>query len=202
MDPHAALASRLVRVGLRRSGSARPPPRLEYLAGKGTISRAGRLTTRTGNAPSPPAPAFPSGSPATSMAGFFRSGTASRSGPVRLPGTMESAQMSSHMPPIPPANRSPKGPKDETNPHQDAAAEHSGTAKYRGTGGNGEHQAEHDQQGVFPRPPGQVTSSVRAHSRRACAIQGPPTGRVSTEIAAAGVNPRTSGSKRQRGHNH
>jgi hypothetical protein len=38
---------------------------------------------------------------------------------------MESAQMSSHMPPIPPANRSPKGPKDETSSHQDAAAEHS-----------------------------------------------------------------------------
>ncbi len=32
--------------------------------------------------------------------------------------------MSSHMPPIPPANRSPKGPKDETSPHQNAAAEH------------------------------------------------------------------------------
>jgi hypothetical protein len=37
---------------------------------------------------------------------------------------MESAQMSSHMPPIPQANRSTKGPKDETSPHQDAATEH------------------------------------------------------------------------------
>jgi hypothetical protein len=33
--------------------------------------------------------------------------------------------MSSHMPPIPLANRSTKGPKDEISPHQDAATEHS-----------------------------------------------------------------------------
>ena len=39
---------------------------------RGNQSWRGWLTIRTGNAPSPPAPAFPSGSPATSMAGFFR----------------------------------------------------------------------------------------------------------------------------------
>jgi len=32
--------------------------------------------------------------------------------------------MSRHMPPIPPANRSNKGPKDEASPHQNAATEH------------------------------------------------------------------------------
>ena len=43
--------------------------------------------------------------------------------PFDIP-TQKGAAMSSHMPPVPPANRSNKGPKDDTKPAQDTSMKH------------------------------------------------------------------------------
>jgi len=78
-----------------------------------------------GECPKPPSPRFPVWkSPLLNGGVFSLRGRRRDGGPARVPGTIESAPMSSHLPPIPPASRSNKGPKDETSPHENAAAEH------------------------------------------------------------------------------
>jgi hypothetical protein len=76
LDARRSVGEELGQPVLALPEGARPPVRglqFEQIdADDGNQYRRGLLTTRTGNAPSPPpAPAFPSGSPATSMAGFF-----------------------------------------------------------------------------------------------------------------------------------
>jgi hypothetical protein len=93
-----------------------------WLAGEPTAAPA--VGVLDGERPKPPSPRFPVWKPRYLDGGVFPFSDGDPIGP-RLPGTMESVQMSSHMPPIPQANRSPKGPKDETSPCQDAATKHS-----------------------------------------------------------------------------
>jgi hypothetical protein len=63
--------------------------------------------------------------------------------------------MSSRMPPVPPANRSKKGPKRAPEVSKDKKlAKHEHHANARGRGRYRQYQAEHHERGLLPRPAG------------------------------------------------
>ena len=70
--------------------------------------------------------------------------------------------MPKHMPAAPIANRSQKGPGDHQEVASDTTSQEApGRTEHFRAGRNGEHQAEHDKQGLLPRKANEIARRSR-----------------------------------------